>query len=554
MHASPAWSGPVGLPARERRLRWAAGIVVCLVAALLVLPPAGRQVLTSSDETRFVLLARDMLERGVWFDASVRDRQYRNKPPLYPWSIAAIARIRGSVDEFAAALPVALAAIGTVLATFLLGDRMFGWRAGAAAALVLTTTYAVFQHTLELLPDMLVVAFATLAGWAFWSAMVTPRGRGWMIVFYLALAFAVFSKGPMGLLPLAVAIAWLLASEGVAGLRRLWSPAGILGFALITAGWLAPFMMLGADSFGERVLWNNWLDWYLGMPGLRRFDTLVDLALGLTPWVIVVPLAFAQAWRSRSDPAVRFALLSTVVPLVLVLIGENIRRRYLLPVYPGAALVLAWWALAAARGVRAGARLTAWVALAAGLTAAAGVAWLGRDPDAFLPALSWAAAPLYVAVVLLGLCVFHALRTDQRRLLVGGVSLLTLVALGYGVWPYIHWVNSTQDFPGLASRVEQHARGGPVAVYGGRFFQLDFYLGRDLVRLRSVPEVQRYVARPDTPLVVVDGRAWRELQGQLPSTVEVVTTMHVRSWDMRLLRGGPPALAASEGAPATGRP
>jgi hypothetical protein len=115
-------------------------------------------------------------------------------------------------------------------------------------------------------------------------------------------------------------------------------------------------------------------------------------------------------------------------------------------------------------------------------------------------------------------------------------------------------VNSTQDFPGLASRVEQHARGGPVAVYGGRFFQLDFYLGRDLVRLRSVPEVQRYVARPDTPLVVVDGRAWRELQGQLPSTVEVVTTMHVRSWDMRLLRGGPPALAASEGAPATGRP
>jgi 4-amino-4-deoxy-L-arabinose transferase-like glycosyltransferase len=529
--------------------------LVCVIAALLILPPVGRQVLTSSDETRFVLLARDMMERGVWFDASVRDKQYRNKPPLYPWSIMAVARIRGVVDEFAAALPVALAAIAAVLATFLLGDRLFGWRVGTAGGLILTTTYAFFQHTLELLPDMLVVTFGTFAAWAFWSAMVEPGRRGWMVAFYLSLGLAVFSKGPMGLLALASALAWLLWSDGPRGVHRLWSPAGLVAFGAITAAWMVPFAMLGAETFGERVIWSNWLDWYLGLPGLRRFDTFLDLALGLAPWTLVVPLAFAQAWRARSGPAVRFALVASLVPLLLVVIGENIRRRYLLPVYPAAALVVAWWALAAPRGAGVAARVAAWLSLGACLAGAGAVAWLGRDPDAFLPAVSWTAAPLYVVLILLGVCLHHGLRTDRRRLVVGGGAVLMLVALAYGIWPYLRWVNSTQDFRGLAAQVEQHAHGGPVAVYGGRFFQLDFYLGRDLVRLRSVAEVEAYVGRPEAPILVVDGRAWQELQARLPATVRVLETMHVRSWDMRVLRGGPPALTASDPAPSTaGRP
>src|SRR5262247_839871 len=96
---------------RDRRHRTLGAIVVCAIAALLILPAVGRQHITTSDEARFVLIARDMLDRGVWFDAMVREKHYRNKPPLYPWSIAVVSRLSGGITETTAGLPVALAAV-----------------------------------------------------------------------------------------------------------------------------------------------------------------------------------------------------------------------------------------------------------------------------------------------------------------------------------------------------------------------------------------------------------------------------------------------------------
>ncbi|MBI2154250.1 MAG: hypothetical protein HYU24_11165 [Candidatus Rokubacteria bacterium] len=110
--------------------------VTRLGAALLVVPPIGQRVIATSDEARFALLARDVLERGAWFDVQVRGKQYRNKPPLYPWSIAVLSLPGGRVTEARAHAPVALTAIGAVLVTFLLGDRLFGLRAGFWAALI----------------------------------------------------------------------------------------------------------------------------------------------------------------------------------------------------------------------------------------------------------------------------------------------------------------------------------------------------------------------------------------------------------------------------------
>jgi 4-amino-4-deoxy-L-arabinose transferase-like glycosyltransferase len=105
------------------RLR--ADLVVEVVATLLVLPPVGRRLdatcgINSGDEVRYPLMARAMPMRGVWFDLHVRGERTREKPPLLPLTIAAFARIRGSVTEVPAQLPVGLTPIVTVTATVLL--------------------------------------------------------------------------------------------------------------------------------------------------------------------------------------------------------------------------------------------------------------------------------------------------------------------------------------------------------------------------------------------------------------------------------------------------
>src|SRR5262245_53406583 len=152
-------------------------VLVALFAALLVLPPVGHHQIVKSDEARFALLARDMIARGAWLDAQVEGERYRNKPPLYPWTIAALSRLRGGVTEATAQLPSALAAVIAVLFTFLLGDRLFGQRAGAWAGLILVTSGSFFSHSQQILPDVFVVAFGTAAGYAFWRAQADDPWR-----------------------------------------------------------------------------------------------------------------------------------------------------------------------------------------------------------------------------------------------------------------------------------------------------------------------------------------------------------------------------------------
>ena len=83
--------------------------LVALFAAALILPPVGARQSVSGDEARFAVLAQDMLKRGTWFDARVRDQRYRNKPLMYPWAIKLLSMPGGRVTETTAQLPIAVA-------------------------------------------------------------------------------------------------------------------------------------------------------------------------------------------------------------------------------------------------------------------------------------------------------------------------------------------------------------------------------------------------------------------------------------------------------------
>ena len=57
--------------------RLGGALLVVGVTALLVLPPLGQRVLAPSDEARFVLYARDVLEHHAPFDVHVRAKLFR---------------------------------------------------------------------------------------------------------------------------------------------------------------------------------------------------------------------------------------------------------------------------------------------------------------------------------------------------------------------------------------------------------------------------------------------------------------------------------------------
>ena len=531
--APPATPGP-----EERRRRLVLALLVTLFAAVLVLPPVGARQIVTGDEARFAVLAQDMLRRGTWFDARVRETRYRNKPFMYPWAIKVLSMPRGRVTEVTAHLPVALAALAAVFVTTRLGQQLFGTRAGAWAGLILTTSYAFFAHSQTLLPDMLVVAFGVAALSAFWAAMTDPPGTRALVTFYACVALGVFAKGPMGIVPLVIAVVWLLTEEGWRGLRRMGSRAGLIAFVILSLAWLLPFVFAGGRSFARNVIWADWLAWYLGRPRpLRIVDFWLEAAKGLIPWTTLFVLPLLCVRREWPHRAFRFAFLAWIVPLLVMTLSQNHRVRYLLPTYPGAALMIAWWV--DSRGGERSRAVTIVSALSLlGMVAAVAVTalpWLDPAEQAAVSGFWWKAGLIGVGALALAVFLAWALR-HRPAWLVPGVALGMGLLLVPGIWIYTNGTNRQEDYRAFAALIERHSAGGAVGITGGRFFSIDFYLERPLVPVRTSAALDEWLARPDRPVAVISGRAWKPMQGQIHTPTQVLDSRRLRSNEMVIVR------------------
>ena len=524
--------------AREFPLRET--IAVAVFAALLIMPPLGRHLIAYSGEARMALLAQDMIERHVLFRARVEGQVYRNKPPLYPWSIALVSLPVGRVTEGTAQVPVAVAAVAAALCTCLLGARLFGRRSGLWAGLILVTSAGFFSHSQALLPDMLVTAFTTAAGYAFWRSVSGPRERLALAGFYLALAFAVFSKGPVGLLPLLAAAVWLWSGRGLPGLAHLLSPSGLVIFAAITLAWLAPFLAAGGKSFGSSVVWGDWLSWYLGLPSPQRVGRfLLDGLMGFLPWTIALPLGLAHAVRARSDPAARWALLSFLVPLTIIVLSRNRQPIYLLPIYPAAAVITAWWADARGAAAGAPARALGWLALLGAIAAVIATPFIPEVRDSVLrvPNILWKALPVGVGVVLLGSLLFWGLRRGRPAIAVYGGALVMAAVLSAGVRINDEAIGLTQDFRVVATALARHAGGADIRLFSASLLlPVDFYVGRQLERMDRVEDLRQYLARPDRPVVLIDRTYWLAFQRDFPSDLRLLERIPIQGQELFIVR------------------
>jgi 4-amino-4-deoxy-L-arabinose transferase-like glycosyltransferase len=491
-------------------------LLVAAVTAILVLPPIGQRLVGSTDEARFALYAREVLAHRRLFDVRVRGKLFREKPPLYAWSIAALSLPGGRVTEATAHAPVALAAVGVAVFTALLGERLFNLRTGLWAGLVLATSLGFFRYSQVLLPDMIVALFAAAALYWVWCGVAGPAGVGARVLFHVALALAVYAKGPLGLLSLLVGAIWLWSQGGARAMTRLWSPVGTLLFAAITLTWLAPFLALGGETFAATVLWDDWLTWYAGGPGRAALRVAGGALLFLLPWTLLAPLVLARALPEWRAAPVRYALLAFLVPLLAVLVSANYRTRYLLPVAPGFALLVGWWAErhAAAR-TRAG-TATGWACLAGGVLALAALLAAAREdlgprwPDLRGPLL--ALAPFAAGAGGMALSLWVGLRAARPVLLVSGTAAAMVLMLGYGTWFELRRASAEGDVRELAARLERQARGREVGVlFETGWLEVDFYLGRPAREIEAELELEKFLAR-DGGAVLASEAVWNQIK------------------------------------------
>ncbi|WP_145233396.1 ArnT family glycosyltransferase [Urbifossiella limnaea] len=347
------------------------------VAALFTAGLGSRE-LVSSHEARAAQNAQRMLDTGEWglpvlFDGQV-DLQ---KPPGYYWLVAAAGWLNGgTVTEACARLPAALAGLLTVA-------LVYGWLrregrpvAAVVAALTLATAghFTAISRTARIdVPLTCAVAVALVAFYRGTNAPASgPRQRAvpqrhscaeeqpadagrspfrhpYFLLAAVAAAAGVLLKGPVALALVGpAAVAWLVVKPRGGG--GLPVPAALLGVTVVL-GLAAPwFLWANAATDGEFVrvfFWHHNVERFAGTsPTLASHPVwyyLPRLAADFLPWTPALALLTAWAVRTggwRADPLFRFGVVWVVTMFAVLSAAKFKRADYLLPLYPGAAVVL----------------------------------------------------------------------------------------------------------------------------------------------------------------------------------------------------------------------
>ena len=343
---SPSGAGPM----LNRLATSSAGVAALLsVSAALLMLNLGSRVFATNDEARFPMLARDILAEGHWLLPRLDGVPHLNKPPLHAWLIALASWPMGAVTQWTASVPSVFTALVVVLATYWMARRLFGAETALVAGLMVLTTLGVFSFGRESMPDMTFCAATTTAMAAFIAFEVD--GRRWaLVLFYGLVGMALWTKGPAGLLPVAVVAAYCGITHGSAGLRRIISAPAVFVLALPIFLWAA--LVVGASNAGpfvNDVVIADLLQWYVptGDWHWRRLaEPFLQAITILLPWSVLLPGALWAAARpsvSASARGTRLSLVWLVVMFVLIAIGHQQRMRYYLPLCPPAVLLIAGW-------------------------------------------------------------------------------------------------------------------------------------------------------------------------------------------------------------------
>jgi 4-amino-4-deoxy-L-arabinose transferase-like glycosyltransferase len=236
--STPALTQLIAARRRQRRV-----MLLAALAALLALwfGFLGLRALYFPDEGRYAEIPREMLASGDWVTPRLNAFPYFEKPPLQYWITAAAFAIFGERDWTARLWPAVSGLLG-LLAVLATARRLYSPRAGWVAAGVMASSAGYYLATQFLTLDMGLAALLTGAMCAFavaQDARATPaQTRQWMLVAWALCALAVMSKGLVGIVLPALALAAYMAVTRSLGLmRRLHLTAGVGVMLVLTVPW-----------------------------------------------------------------------------------------------------------------------------------------------------------------------------------------------------------------------------------------------------------------------------------------------------------------------------
>ena len=260
----------------------------------------GSRDLWDVDEGMHSVSAKYVVESGDWVTPTYNGEAFLDKPMFFTWLVAISFSLFGFTEQ-AARLPAAVIALLGVLVTYQLGRKMFDARTGFLGGSVLATTILYLAMSRTVVHDSALALFTTLALYLFWVAMVDPERRSTsFLLFYVAVAGAVLSKGPLGLvLPALVILPFLVLTRRLGLIREMLLGWGALIFLVLVAPW---YILMSVRNEGYLTYFliektfGSFASEESSHPAPWHF--YIPVLLGaLLPWTGYLPAPLYRAWK-----------------------------------------------------------------------------------------------------------------------------------------------------------------------------------------------------------------------------------------------------------------
>jgi len=506
-----------------------------LLASLTFLVGLGRGAITDADEAFYAEAAREMVESGDLVTPFYNYETRFQKPILYYWLTAATYGATGGPGEAGARLWAALSGLGLVLVTAACARRWFDDGVALLAGAIVATSFGYFSIGRMALPDLPLTLFITAAIWAGWVAML-ERGRHqrrWVLLSAVALALGFLTKGPVGVvIPVLVLVPVVLMERRTLNLRPSDLVAGAIAFAVLALPWYAVMWIRHGDGYLE--------GFFLG-DNLERFATarfndprpwwfyLPVVLGGLLPWTPLMLVWVHPVWRfltRRKDIGTidLRLLLWAILPLVFYSLSVGKQPRYVLPVLPPLAILLAASILERTRDWRsldgARVRLRRPLAVTMGAVGAGGLLVV-------LAVLLWRAQPLLinvapsftmaaaVVIALAGLAVLVVGVSGawrQTPVVLALAAAVTFPALQYGALS-----GTGEDTVQQVARAVVASRAGDeeIGTYNVFVRNLVFYTHIRTIDLIDDDQLSAFLRSPTRVLVVAPAEAVDRMERDL---------------------------------------
>lgn len=308
--------------------------------------------ITDPVESNYVLSAITMLNHNSWISPMIYDHVWYDKPPLTYWALMICYKLFG-ISDFVSRIPNTLIAGASVSLMYHIVYRIKqSIPIAVTSAILLMSTLQFWYISHAIVTDGFLFFFnLVIFGYAYLA--FTNNDKSSMVKAYIAAAFAVLTKGPIGLLlPGLILLVFMVFQKYIRAnkdevnllknLKIAFTPLGIILFFAIASPWYVAMYSIHGQEF---------ISGFLGLQNVGRalvsehpkFDVwyyyLIITPLALLPWTPVVIYQLQKLnWKES------FNLLGGIWFVIILLFYSIVATKYLTYTLPAIIPCIIWGA------------------------------------------------------------------------------------------------------------------------------------------------------------------------------------------------------------------